>query len=105
MLWNRLLLRTHSIVFIGRTKYSQSLEIGSYASQEPILSLEGAVLCWDQEPRQLHFFGSDPLHQMVASLSLRTLYRTNRLSPRLRGGQKALGKSSGPRGHLWEPDP
>ena len=74
-------------------------------SQEPILSIEGAVLCWDQEPRRLHFFGSDPLHQMVASLSLRTLCRTNHLSPHLRRGQKARGEKSGSRGHLWEPDP
>jgi hypothetical protein len=61
----------------------RSLEIGSYASQEPILSLEGAVLCWDQEPRRLNSSGSDPLHQMEAGISLRTLFRTNHLSPRL----------------------
>lgn len=57
MLWPRLLLRTYSIVFIGRTKYSRSLEIGSYALREPILSLEGAVLWWDQETRRFGSFG------------------------------------------------
>jgi hypothetical protein len=105
MLWHRLLLRTYSIVFIGRTKYSWSLEIGSYALQELILSLEGAVLCWDQELCRFNSFGSDSLHRLMASLNLAILFRTNHLRPRLRWGQKAMGKNSGLRGHLREHGP